>query len=114
MPPSGWSTSKLFVPRERLPEMSETDEFYHADLVGLSAVNPSGQKLGTVVAIHNFGAGDLIEVQFDASGKTELIAFDEINVPSVDVGAGRIVIQPSPLAGESGEAKPTLSRRGNG
>jgi 16S rRNA processing protein RimM len=88
--------TKLFVPRERLPDISEADEFYHADLIGLSAVNPAGEKLGTVIAIHNFGAGDLIEVQLDASGKTEMIAFNEINVPSVDVGAGRIVIQPPP------------------
>lgn len=88
--------TKLFVPRERLPDISETDQFYHADLIGLSAVNPAGEKLGTVVAIHNFGAGDLIEVQLDANGKTELIAFDAIHVPSVDISAGRIVIQPPP------------------
>ena len=87
---------KLFVPRERLPDISDADEFYHADLIGLSAVSPAGEKLGTVTAVHNFGAGDLIEVQLDANGKTELIGFDEINVPSVDLGAGRIVIQPPP------------------
>jgi len=92
--------AKLFVPRERLPDISEADEFYHADLIGMSAVNPAGEKLGTVVAIHNFGAGDLIEVQLDANGKTELIAFDEINVPAVDIPAGLIVIQPSPQARE--------------
>ncbi len=104
--------AKLFVPRDRLPELSAADEFYHADLIGLSAVNPAGETLGTVVAIHNFGAGDLIEVRFGASDKTEMIAFNEINVPSVDVGAGRVVIQPSPLAAESGKAKPTVSRKG--
>jgi len=92
--------AKLFVPRERLPDISEADEFYHADLIGMSAVNPAGEKLGTVVAIHNFGAGDLIEVQLDANGKTELIAFDEINVPAVDIPAGLIVIQPSSKARE--------------
>jgi 16S rRNA processing protein RimM len=91
---------KLFVPRERLPEIGDADEFYHADLIGLSAVDPAGEKLGTVIAVHNFGAGDLIEVQLDASSKTELIAFDEHNVPSVDLGAGRIVIQPPPKGRE--------------
>jgi len=53
---------KLFVPRERLPQILEADEFYHADLVGLAVMDRAGEKLGTVVAIHNFGAGDLIEV----------------------------------------------------
>jgi 16S rRNA processing protein RimM len=91
---------RLYVPRERLPELDAADEFYHADLVGLSVFDLAGQKLGTVVAIHNFGAGDLLEVKFDAEGKTELIAFDETNVPTVDVSAGRIVISRSPLAGE--------------
>jgi 16S rRNA processing protein RimM len=91
---------RLYVPRERLPDIDAADEFYHADLVGLSVFDPAGQKLGAVVAVHNFGAGDLLEVKFDAEGKTELIAFDEINVPTVDVSAGRIVISPTPLAGE--------------
>jgi 16S rRNA processing protein RimM len=91
---------KLYVPRERLPDLEEADEFYHADLVGLSVFDEGGQKLGSVVAIHNFGAGDLIEVKMDAEGRTELIAFNEINVPMVDIGTGRIVIAPSPLAGE--------------
>ena len=106
--------AKLFVPRERLPDIDEADEFYHADLIGLAAVSPAGEKLGTVVAVHNFGAGDLIEVRLDTKNQTELIAFDEINVPTVDVAAGRIVIQLSPLTGEGGEAKPTQSRRDRG
>ncbi len=106
--------TKLFVPRDRLPEIGEEDEFYHADLVGLCAVSPAGEKLGTVVAVHNFGAGDLIEVRFDASNTTEFVAFNEVNVPAVDLGAGRIVVRPAPLAGESGEAKPTDSRKGRG
>jgi 16S rRNA processing protein RimM len=106
--------TKLYVPRERLPEISEADEFYHADLIGLSAVNPAGEKLGTVVAVHNFGAGDLIEVRLYAKDKAELIAFNEINVPRVDLGAGQIVIAPSPLAEEGGEAKPTLPRKARG
>jgi 16S rRNA processing protein RimM len=91
---------KLYVPRERLPDLEAADEFYHADLIGLSVFDQAGQKLGAVVAIHNFGAGDLIEVKMDAEGRTEFIAFNEINVPTVDVTAGRIVISPSPLAGE--------------
>jgi 16S rRNA processing protein RimM len=89
---------KLFVPRERLPQIIEADEFYHADLVGLAVVDRAGEKLGTVVAIHNFGAGDLIEVRADGGGDTELVPFDETNVPSIDIAAGKIVLSaPQPL-----------------
>jgi 16S rRNA processing protein RimM len=83
---------KLYVPRERLPAPTRTDEFYHADLIGLAAVDPAGRTFGTVIAIHNFGAGDLIEVRPDAGNQTELVPFDAINVPTVDVAAGRIVV----------------------
>jgi 16S rRNA processing protein RimM len=83
---------KLYVPRERLPP-AQADEFYHADLIGLAVVDRAGRALGTVIAIHNFGAGDLIEVR-PAEGKTELLPFDETNVPAIDVGAGRIVVDP--------------------
>jgi 16S rRNA processing protein RimM len=83
---------KLYVPRERLPAPTRTDEFYHADLIGLVAVDPAGRTFGTVIAIHNFGAGDLIEVRPDAGNQTELVPFDAINVPTVDVAAGRIVV----------------------
>jgi 16S rRNA processing protein RimM len=97
---------KLYVPRERLPEPDEADEFYHADLIGLAVVDPSGKELGTVLAIHNFGAGDLIEVRPNAGGNTELVPFDDATVPLVDLGARRIVVAgpaamfaPSPAKG---------------
>jgi 16S rRNA processing protein RimM len=86
--------TKLYVPRERLPQTEEPDEFYHADLVGLAVVDPAGKILGTVVAIHNFGAGDLIEVRPDTGGNTELVPFDTTNVPAVDVSSGKIVVDP--------------------
>jgi 16S rRNA processing protein RimM len=85
---------KLYVPRERLPEPDEPNEFYHADLIGLSVVDRDGQKLGTVVAVHNFGAGDLIEMNPEGGGKTELLPFDEHHVPVVDITAGKIVAVP--------------------
>jgi 16S rRNA processing protein RimM len=83
---------KLYVPRARLPEPDEPDEFYHADLIGLAVVDRAGEKLGTVVAIHNFGAGDLIEMHPEGGGKTELLPFDEAHVPAVDIAAGKIVV----------------------
>jgi len=86
------TNTKLYVPRERLPATQEPDEFYHADLIGLAAVDRAGQKLGTVVAVHNFGAGDLIEVQPENGGATQLVPFDATHVPAVDVASGKIVV----------------------
>ena len=83
---------KLYVPRVRLPVPDAPDEFYHADLIGLAVVDRAGEKLGTVVAIHNFGAGDLIEMNPASGGKTELLPFDEVHVPAVDIAAGKIVV----------------------
>jgi 16S rRNA processing protein RimM len=88
------ANTRLYIPRERLPQTEEPDEFYHADLVGLAVVDPAGRVLGSVVAIHNFGAGDLIEIRLDAGGHTELLPFDSIHVPAVDIAAGRIVVDP--------------------
>ena len=86
------ANAKLYVPRERLPQLADPEEFYHSDLIGLAVVDRAGQRLGSVVAIHNFGAGDLLEVRLDASSKTELLAFDEANVPRVDVAGGKVVL----------------------
>ena len=84
----------LFVPRDRLPPIEEDDTFYHADLVGLTAVNEDGSTLGTVTAIHNFGAGDLIEIAPAGGGEALLLPFNETTVPTVDIEAGRIVVVP--------------------
>lgn len=82
----------LFVPRDRLPAIEEDDTWYYADLVGLVAASPEGEALGTVLALHNFGAGDVIEIQPADGGKTLLLPFSEKVVPTVDIEAGRVVI----------------------
>ena len=84
----------LYVPRERLPAPDDTETFYHADLVGLAAVTPEGGALGTVVAIHNFGAGDMIEIVPADGGETLLLPFTDAVVPAVDLVAGRIIVIP--------------------
>ena len=91
---SALTNTKLYVPRERLPRTEDPDEFYHADLIGLAAVDRAGKTLGTVVAIHNFGAGDLIEVRPQTGDSTELVPFDLTHVPEVDIASGRIVVHP--------------------
>ena len=85
---------ELFVPRDRLPETADTDEFYHADLIGLAVVDAAGGALGTVTAMHNFGAGDLIEVRPAAGRDTIMLPFTQSVVPLVDIAGGRIVVAP--------------------
>src|SRR4030088_2653646 len=82
---------ELFVARDRLPAAGQ-DEYYHADLIGLAAVNAADEPLGKVIAIHNFGAGDIIEIA-PPGGATMLLPFTNAVVPSVDLGAGRVVIE---------------------
>ncbi len=85
--------TKLYLSRAALPERGE-DEWYVADLVGLAAVDPEGKPLGTVVAVHNFGASDIIEVAPAGGGETLLVAFTEAAVPEVDIENGRLVLVP--------------------
>jgi 16S rRNA processing protein RimM len=91
----------LSVPRSALPPADE-GEFYHADLIGLSAVTADGAPLGTVIAVQNYGAGDLIEIA-PAEGATLLVPFTAASVPEVDVAAGRIVVIPPEEATEGDE-----------
>jgi 16S rRNA processing protein RimM len=82
----------LFVPRERLPAIEEDDTYYHADLIGLAAVSETGVALGTVTALHNFGAGDLIEIATVQGGEPLLLPFTETIVPEIDMAARKIVV----------------------
>jgi 16S rRNA processing protein RimM len=91
---------ELYVAREKLPATSE-DEYYHTDLIGLAAVNAAGEPLGRVIAIHNFGAGDIIEIA-PPNGATMLLPFSNAVVPTVDLEGGRVVIElPDEIEGES-------------
>ena len=90
---------ELYVAREKLPATSE-DEYYHTDLIGLAAVNAAGEPLGRVIAIHNFGAGDIIEIA-PPNGATMLLPFTNAVVPTVDLEGGRVVIElPDEIEGD--------------
>ena len=80
----------LHAERAALPP-AEEDEFYHADLIGLTAVNEAGETLGTIEAVLNFGAGDILEIT-PARGPSLLVPFTNAAVPHIDIAAGRIVI----------------------
>ena len=81
----------LWVSRDRLPAAGD-DEYYHADLIGLEVRDTGGALLGRVSAVHNHGAGDLLEVA--GPDGTLLLPFTKAIVPTVDLAAGRIVADP--------------------
>jgi 16S rRNA processing protein RimM len=90
---------ELYVARDRLPATGQ-DEYYHADLIGLAAVNAADEPLGKVIAIHNFGAGDIIEIA-PPGGATMLLPFTNAVVPSVDLAGGRVVVElPAEIEGD--------------
>jgi 16S rRNA processing protein RimM len=82
---------ELYIARDKLPA-TDADEYYHADLIGLAAVNAADEPIGRVIAIHNFGAGDIIEIA-PPSGATMLLPFTNAVVPTVDLAGGRVVIE---------------------
>jgi 16S rRNA processing protein RimM len=94
---------ELYIAREDLPDTDE-NEYYHADLIGLAAVTPADQPLGQIIAIHNFGAGDIIEIA-PPHGPTLLLPFTNAVVPTVDLAGGRVVIElPAEIEGDNEES----------
>lgn len=94
---------ELYIARDQLPATDE-DEYYHADLIGLAAVTADDSPIGRVIAIHNFGAGDIIEIA-PPHGATMLLPFTNAVVPTVDLAGGRVVIElPEEVDGDEPEA----------
>ena len=83
--------TSLFVPRDRLPSLPD-DEYYHADLIGLSAHDTGGALIGKVTAVYNHGAGDILEISPTGHKSALLLPFTMAIVPNVDLTAGRIVV----------------------
>jgi 16S rRNA processing protein RimM len=84
---------ELYARREQLPPPGE-DEFYRADLVGLAAATRDGAKLGRVVSVSNYGAGDILEIAPEGGAETLLVPFNRRVAVEIDFAAGRIVIEP--------------------
>lgn len=94
----------LHIDRADLPEPEE-DEFYLADLIGLSAETPAGEKLGKVKSVQDFGAGDILEIDPAMGGPTWYLAFTRETVPTVDIAGKRLVIvRPSEIEAHPEEA----------
>jgi 16S rRNA processing protein RimM len=81
---------RLYVRRGHLP-VPDTDEFYHADLIGLAVERATGESIGTVRAIYDFGAGDVLEIA-DETGALTMVPFTREAIPEIDLAAGRIVV----------------------
>ena len=96
---------RLYVPRSRLPRLKDDDEFYQADLIGLAA-EADGAVIGTVRAVQNYGAGDLLEIDVPGRKNSLLVPFTHAVVPTVDVKAGRVVIVPPPGLLDEGAPPP--------
>ena len=96
---------ELYIARDKLPA-TDDDEYYHADLIGLAAVNAANEPIGRVLAVHNFGAGDIIEIA-PPHGPTLLLPFTNAVVPTVDLANGHVVIElPKEIEGDD---VPTLT-----
>lgn len=84
---------RLFARRDQLPSLPD-DEYYHADLIGLTVLDTGGQLLGTVKSVMNHGAGDLLEIHGSGLKDSVLLPFTRAAVPTVDLASGRIIVDP--------------------
>ena len=86
----------LFLAREKLPALKDDDDFYHADLIGLKVLDAAGAVIGTVAGVHNFGAGDLLEVEMgkDRPTQSAFYPFTKSIVPQIDIAAGYLTLVP--------------------
>lgn len=102
---------KLYLAREALPEVAEPDTFYHADLIGLAVVDEAGRDLGKVVAVEDFGAGDVLDL-VAPDGREWMLPFTRDAVPEVDLTGGRLVVSPPPETDESEGVDPEANGDG--
>ena len=100
----------LYVSREALPPPDEEDEFYQADLIGLDCETTGGEALGKVKAVHDFGAGDILEIDPGQGRATLYLPFTRAAVPTVDLAGGRIIA--SPPAQAEDDAAPEADAKG--
>lgn len=85
--------TQLFASRDLLPALPD-DEFYHSDLIGLLVVDTGGKELGRVKAIHDHGAGDLLDIHGPGLKNGVMLPFTKDAVPTVDLASGRLIIDP--------------------
>ncbi|MBU6475208.1 MAG: 16S rRNA processing protein RimM [Alphaproteobacteria bacterium] len=95
--------TKLYVPRDRLPQIADEHTYYHVDLIGLAVKDENGDTIGKIVAVANFGGGDLLDIKPQKDGKSKsasfYLPFTRANVPHVDLGKkeATVIIPPGLL-----------------
>ncbi|MEM9360213.1 MAG: ribosome maturation factor RimM, partial [Pseudomonadota bacterium] len=95
--------TELYIERDKLPEPDD-DEIYHADIIGMAAQRSDGSDVGEVIAMQNFGAGDLLEIRLEGKKRTEFVPFDDQFVPEIDFDARRVtVVMPDDTAEAEGD-----------
>ena len=85
--------TRLYVSKARLPAAAE-DEFYYADLVGLVVTTKEKDQIGHVTAVHDFGAGDVLEIRLSEDKREVMVPFTKGCVPQVDIAGGKIIVDP--------------------
>ncbi|HEX2885118.1 ribosome maturation factor RimM [Vineibacter terrae] len=84
---------RLYAPRAALPP-PEAGEWYEDDLIGLAARGPDGRDWGTVLALHDFGAGTILELSGGGHGRAFMVPFNATAVPAIDVDGGTVTVDP--------------------
>ena len=93
----------LHVDRSAIPEPDDEDDFLVTDLVGLDVIDPSGERIGTLAAVFDFGAGDILEIAPDR-GRRFMVAFERDTVPEIDIASGQLtLVRPSEVEAEANE-----------
>lgn len=87
--------TKIYMSRAALPKIKKKDTYYHNDLIGLRAIYPDGSDMGKVIAVANFGAGDLLDIK-PPKGQSFYVPFTNDCVPDVDIDGGTVTIDPPP------------------
>ena len=82
--------TRLFAPRAALPSLPD-DEFYHADLIGLTVLDTGGVEIGRIKAVLNHGAGDILEIATADASQPILLPFTRLNVPTIDLALGKAI-----------------------
>lgn len=86
--------TNLYAARDVMPSLPD-DEYYYADLIGLTVLDTGGATLGTVSRVMDHGAGDLLEITVPGQSETVLLPFTQAGVPTVDLASGRIIADPA-------------------
>ncbi len=85
--------TRLYARRADLPSLPD-DEYYHSDLIGLEVLDTGGTKLGKVISVQDFGAGDILEISGNGLKEPAMLPFTIANVPTVDLKASKIIADP--------------------